>query len=306
MFDPGEKVVLIASSYHKKTGPRKNSIGYITTLNSPSSVTLNNLRITVISTSIQFLRYGNEKKDRFETKQVVTVFPVLQKNTSEQLNNFIHIISSNKYSKNWDEIRLCLNVSKNVPIVLAVPIHTPEISLKSCSNQEFSCWFESYLTSQAMNSFINDALGSCHFFQNKLQSIKLQTLVTLQTMMVNRHTKQTTIKAICENVSERSKWINILRIITITLKHIKQKVVKDKLVYILNHSLYEKDNKGGVTTNNVYSILVPYIFCQSFPKFREIYRKNEGFNKIIKRMEDTKDMMLALSTKNLNKKNLSK
>lgn len=288
MFSLGNKVKLLASSCHKKTGPRKNSIGYITVFDS-TLIVLNFHAVVVVAADIRFLRYGNEKNNRFETKRVELVFPILQqKNTTKGLQNCIHII--NKDTKILKQIRIAANILENIPIVIAVPVHTPEINFETCSNQEFSCWFESCIMAPRINSFINEALTSLHFFQQEIHIVSPRNMLDIRNMTVDKHIRQDTLRIIYKNKSQRKIWVNILRILIITAKLIEQK----NLINKLRVDLYYIDS------SNIYSILSPYLFYSTFPIFKYIYIKHGKFNKIIAEIETTKTAILALSAKNLN------
>ncbi len=289
MFDLGEKVILLASSCHKKTGPRKNSIGYITVFNSTLKV-VNGLNLITMGAEIRFLRYGNEKKDRFETKRVRLVFPILQNNFDIRLDSFIHAVN-----KPSDKMCSVLSIFENKPIVLAVPFYTPGTNLSMCSDQEFSCWLESCIMSQQINFFINQALISYHFFQNK--EIDPSQLIILQNAMVSNYTRKALIEDICRNASRRIKWINILRLIIVTSGYIRQKDISDNLFSISRNRSYKKDIKGRISRNGLYSILGPHIFYSTFHKFENIFKGSNQFKLLVKELNTTKTIMLSLPTK---------
>ncbi len=288
MFGLGEKVKLIASSCHKKIGPRKNSIGYITTFDTTLLVS-DLYNVVTMSADIKFLQYGNEKNHRFETKRVELVFPILsQTATIEELQKFLHMVDKN--TETLKKIRSVINISDDIPIVIAVPIYTPEINFETCSNQEFSCWFESCIMSPQMNLFINEAILSQHLFQSEAHMALMQNSLNIRNMALDRHIRQHTLKIICENKSQRKKWVNILRILTITMKLTEQK----EMVKRLRNNLYYANS------HSIYFVLIPYLFYFTFFIFENVYIKNKKFNKVLTEIETTKTAMLALSTKNLN------
>lgn len=298
MFDLNTKIVLVASSWHKNIGPRKSSVGYIAVFND-SLITLNSLNTITMRASVKFLHYGNEKKDRSETRQVLLTFPILQNNqVNTQLNNFIHSIDSDKHTKKCSRIRSALSLPENIPIVVAAPIRTPEVNLKLCSRQEFHCWFESFLMSRQINSFVNKALTSYHFFQtkDKINSISTHKLLILQEMMVDRFARHDLMNKVYK---DRNIWINILRIIIITSEINDQTRFMDFLKYTLGYDSFVKTDSV-----KMYSMLIPYVFYQTFFKFKNIcasYKTgstiNEEINKVINTIESTKAAILKLSAK---------
>lgn len=302
MFDLNTKIILVASSCHKKVGPRKNSIGYIVTINKSLTV-LSNPNVVVISANIKFLHYGNEKKDRFETKRVLLVFPILQDNQDSidnQFERFAHTINSNRHVEYWNKVRHFLKETNNTPVVIAIPLSTPEVNFELCSSQEFFCWFEGFLMSRQINSFVNKALISNHFSQNELYNV--HTLLALQSMMVNKSIRQNSLSVIYRDKLKRKKWINILRIITITREIHDQKNIIASLHYTSNNILQHiKDNRKSVAINKIYAMLIPYVFCRFFSKFTNIImllkgtdKSNKEISKIVDRIESTKAMILEL------------
>ena len=95
---------------------------------------------------------------------------------------------------------------------------------------------------------------------------------------------------ICRNKSQRKMWVTILRTVIITAKHIEQKKIINNLYNGIPHT----------NSNYLYSTLVPYLFYCTFPIFKKIYTKYDKLNKIITEMENTKTILLALTTKSLN------
>ena len=286
MFHMNEKIILIASSHNKKIGPCKNSVGYIVPFLN-SMVILKD--VAFMPANVRFLHYGNEKRERFETKQILITFPILRSINDDQIKRFIYLINNNKYIESWDKGHTILHAFDKLPAVLAVPIRTPEISLVKCSNQEFFCWFENHIMSPQMSSFINNALSSHNFFRDDESAITKETLLLIQTLMVDRGIRQETLGYVYKDVIEREKWIKILRIITITVEFTHMKNNIDWLSHISN-------NKGA------YNSLMPYVFYHIFPMLKDKYIKclsthagRLAARKKIKMMEDIKDILFTLT-----------
>lgn len=293
MFDLNEKCILVASSYHKQTGPRKGSVGYVTSVYNSLKI-LNHNSLACMTANVRFIRYGNEKKTRSESKYVVLTFPILRENVRGRLEQFIHAINSNKHIEEWNRVRNILGrdyyVDNHTPVVLAIPIFTQEINFVSCSKHEFFSWFEGCLILPQMTHFISRALASNHFFKNdEYNGVTLHNLVTLQDMMVDRDFRQKHINDMCENSSYRNTWIKILRIVMIVIGYVNQITIIDKLDYITKHSLL-RDSK------DIYSTFIPYIFHRAYYMYKNIYTKQKRLtgtmSRTIKEMENTKAAIL--------------
>ena len=294
MFDLGAKIILVASSCHKKIGPRKDSIGYVTSLfNAHTSI--GNKSIFVTPASVKFLCYGNEKRHRFETKQVLLVFPFLNNPIEGSLKAFINIINSDKYINDWSKVRASMSVTDKVPIALAAPIYTPEISFETCTHEELRCWFESCLLSQQTSSFVNKALLSRHPFREEIPCITKHRLTMLREMIMSKQTRHAIMNDMYEDISLRNEWIKTIRMVAIIAEGFEQETIFNMLYEVSATSLYDRDNKGIVLPTEVYKILAPYVFRSKFKAFKNVFVNKKGFPKIIKEMEAIKKLIFALT-----------
>jgi len=294
MFDLGTKIMLMASSCHKKTGPRKGSVGYVTTL-FHAYKSICNKRIFVTPASVKFLRYGNEKRHRFETKSILLVFPVIRNDTETSLKAFINIINSDKCVKDWNDILATMSLKENTPVAIAAPIYTPEVSFETCTHEELRCWFESCLLSQQISSFVNRALISHHPFKENVPCITNDHLTTLREMIISKQVRHAVMNDMYEDISLRNQWISILRMIEIISESAEQETILNNLYDIFATGLYGKDSKGAVLPTEVYKILSPYIFRNKFKVFKNVFVNKKGFPKIIKEMEGIKKLIFALT-----------
>lgn len=294
MFDLGAKIILVASSHHKKTGPRRGSIGYVTTLyHSQSSI--GNKSIFVTPSSVRFLRYGNEKRHRFEAKQVLLVFPVIRDNTEESLKAFINTINADKYVNDWNGVRATMSMPESTPIAIAAPIYTPEVSFKTCTNEELRCWFESCLLSQQISGFVNKALVSRHPFKENIPCVTEQQLIMLREMIISKQVRQAMMNDMWEVAATRNKWIKLIRMVAIVAEGSEQEAIHKNLYEVAGAGLFSRDGSGTVIPTSVYKILTPYIFRNKFEVFKNIFINRKGFPKIIKEMEAIKKVIFALT-----------
>lgn len=294
MFDLGTKIILVASSCHKKTGPRKDSVGYVTTLfHSQSSICNKNIFVT--PASVKFLQYGNEKKHRVETKSILLLFPAIKDCTEESLKAFINIINSEKYVNDWNGVRAAVSLKENIPVAIAAPIYTPEVSFETCTHEELRCWFESCLLSQQISSFVNKALISYHPFRKEINCVTKNHLTTLRKMIIEKQERHLMIKDMYEDISLRKQWIGLMRMISIISEGAEQENILNSLYEISATNLYGRDSEGVVFQTEVYKILIPYIFRNKFKAFKNIFINKKGFSKPIKEMEAIKKLIFALT-----------
>ena len=294
MFDLGAKIILVASSCHKKTGPRKDSIGYVTSL-FHAHASIGNKSIFVTPASVKFLCYGNEKRHRFETKQVLLVFPFINNPTEGSLKAFINIINSDKYVNDWNRVRASVSRTDKAPIVMAAPIYTPEISFETCTHEELRCWFESCLLSQQISAFVNKALISSHTFRENIPCITKHRLTMLREMIISKQVRNGIMNDMYEDISLRNELIKIMRMVTIIAEGFEQETIFNRLYEVSAARLYERDNNGVVLPTEVYKILSPYVFRSKFNALKNIFVNKRGFTKLIKEMEAIKRLIFALT-----------
>ena len=87
MFDNGDKVVVVGSTVKKsKTGPKKGSMGYVLSCNLMHSIYSKSLHAVkqIYRVKVLFVRYGFEKKHRFEIKTVISTMTGTDANISEK------------------------------------------------------------------------------------------------------------------------------------------------------------------------------------------------------------------------------
>lgn len=74
MFLEGSRAIVLSSSFDKKTGPRRGSIGHVLPL---FNVRDNSGYYYMVLNEVNFVRYGFEKKQRLETHYMLNMLPTL-------------------------------------------------------------------------------------------------------------------------------------------------------------------------------------------------------------------------------------
>ncbi len=103
MFCTNTKIVVTGTNVDRKAGPRIGSLGYISHIDTPNRFNINK-NIYIQAARIIFIRYGYEKKKRFETINVYLVSP-----KSRLSNNKRKVINK------------CINITKNIKKANRVP-----------------------------------------------------------------------------------------------------------------------------------------------------------------------------------------
>lgn len=291
MFELNEKITIVASSCSKKIGPRKGSIGYVMPYSQAFS-SIPNIDIIAEYVNVAFLRYGYEKKYRVERAEVIAIFPMLNsprepimKERLGMLNRYINSDNS-KATIFKTKTRKVFNASERVPIVLALPTFTPRADLATCSDEEFACWFSTCILSSQINSFVNTALFTKHNIEN------VDALRILQNASVDKHAKEHLVNTVCKNAQLRHKWIAVLKMITITMRHTNMReIIRDTY-----HELDAMDAGSLQVKERVYHSFGKYIFKPEFSKIITISKKYERHRKVARilyKMKYTKDYLLA-------------
>jgi hypothetical protein len=147
MLRPGSKIKVLSSSFTKKTGPKKGSIGYVA--DSKNMFYLPDDGYVVCKMHILFTRYGMEKSPRNEHKTFINMLPVISSPMTE--NSLTAAIESIiRDFKPSDKLRNKLaqvfpNNGGQVYAGIVAPLK--DISdLTECGHTEFESWLESILS----------------------------------------------------------------------------------------------------------------------------------------------------------------
>lgn len=153
MFEAGTKFVVLASTVSgDKTGPKKGSIGFFSSLRGQNGVGpthVNNGYLAEPASAV-FTRYGFEKKKRSELKRFVCIYPVAlnsiingKEATKDGIVKFMKdlekgSLNANKYSEAWFDAKApCLVI---FPVISSTNLNIGPFS-------EFKAWFEAASTS---------------------------------------------------------------------------------------------------------------------------------------------------------------
>jgi hypothetical protein len=275
MFEPGTKVILVESSLHKTIGPRKGSIGYISNCSFTRAIPtitegFGSFSVIASLCEIIFIRFGFEEHGRIERKHVISVFPLLKNgklfnrdnkkepNTDcsieKHVKDLCNMISSQKDSYLWENVRDTCEVSSSVPVVLIAPLSYDTTDLTTCKDVEFRAWVTSYLNNVSVSKFVDSTKQSRHYTNyNDTDLSKPKTWEHLYLLTSDKDYRYGHVKHNFMGVEERKECILLVRKIISTLSHAKLKQIKKIIEEIPSICSYD-------FTVACYDVVGPYVY----------------------------------------------
>jgi hypothetical protein len=277
MFDPGTKVILVESSLHKSVGPRRGSIGYVSNCRHIRVVPVitegfGSFSVAASLCEILFIRFGFEERGRIERKTVISVFPMMRNGSllnkeikkeankednpdiAKHMKDFCHMISSQKDSYLWENVKGICDVSPNIPIVLAAPLSYDTTDLTVCSELEFKAWLASHLTNISISEFIGRTMQSGHYTKyNDKELNKSETWNNLYRLTGDREFRGDFIKLQTRGIEERKECVFLIRKMVAALSHTYLKKVRSAIEEIQFMSKLD-------FLSACYDIMGPYLY----------------------------------------------
>jgi hypothetical protein len=238
MFNTSTKVAVLASSNTKNIGPKHGSIGYAVSEGAPYYVPhLLSPNITdgiMLSRSkVAFIRYGfGKERPKYEYKPVLNVFPIIDK--SAKTEGFDEIVTKvvNKFSKEDFGNKFWLNSKANIMgatsanVCIMAPILTLGVDLRTCSNLEFSAWFNNTLNSYDVKSSLSRIIAN-RYYLSKLPSVESrQVAVNLRSCMVDLIHKSNYLRDIIDSSETRTPVIEFTRLLYSITKSAQEKLIR--------------------------------------------------------------------------------
>ena len=272
MFDPGTKIILVESSLHKTVGPRKGSIGYIS--NCYDTRTFNLIKegfdyVSVIASlcEVLFIRFGFEERGRMERKTIIALFPIFKsggvkkaKNKENELNpiksmaNLCQLITSQKDSYLWENIKANYETSPSIPVVVASPLNYDNTDLTMCDDIEFKAWILSYMTNTIMSKLVRGTRQSGHFSKSNDNELSSKgTWDELQLFIDDRSYRGDCVNRWASSAEARAKSISLIRkIMAVQSRSFMKKAMEDI------NNIHNIDMHDYVTT--IYNTICPYMY----------------------------------------------
>jgi hypothetical protein len=261
MFEVGTKIIVIKSSCRKPAlGPRIGSIGYFSAIEGLGKA--NGDAISLLA-SVNFTRYGFEKKLRSERRKVVFVFPTIEEGKGD-IQQQVHRVGSKITStadkhKAWRKNILdYYDMSRTGLIALVAPMVCSAQSVMDYDIIEFKAWAESILLNQNFEMFLNEALMSKHITRATDGRISnLLTLSTLRSAIANREYRQELLapSANAENRKKMAELLTILKVLSI--KRRREGEIRD-ILGMIPHICNLRN--GEINRSAVYEISASFLF----------------------------------------------
>ena len=213
MFEKGTRILILASTRRKGAGPRKGSVGYVSTCVHDEY----SRDFIASSNEVFFTRYGFEESKRMERKHIISVFPVTQdgEDVPTQVKSCIRRIISPKNDKTWNELRSSFGAALSVPIVIAVPDSINKINLVEDDDIEFKAWAQSILYNPWFLHKAHETLMRGHFKNAKDALISEFNLNKLREMSNDKDYRSVVLSDISSDRANKEHFINIIRLFTV-------------------------------------------------------------------------------------------
>lgn len=281
MFGVGTKIRLVASSCRKQTGPKRGSLGYISSMTGRPHTSIKMNTVARIA-KVVFFKYGFEKKDRLEQKDIVVVFPIVDRkkdNVRSKIDKVKNLVDGRNDSTLIEHVRNSITNKSNTPVAIAVPVTTDGLSLLKCSANEFKAWVSSYIMSNRFAPFVQNATMLGHYKQAKhAQLAQSSTWNTLRSMSMGRDHRMKYLKGWEQ---DRGCVVDTFRIILSMFARNESKNLCDENI---NNIILSTDSPSR---EGVYSRLSQILFNE--PALNRIKRATAGarnYPALIDNLED--------------------
>ena len=268
MFNVGSSVIVIASSQKSGTGPRKGSIGFMSSLGQGTIVIENpNYPLICYKTEIAFSRFGYEQSHRGEFKTVLALFPIpLHRKVNDKLvctvDDLCHKVgSSNKeLFKDLEHVMGRDEARSSITVVIS-PLLSGVVPVNQMNFESKILWIKCILKGE-MAHFLYRSIEQRHFTQatdKDLASVGLWDLIKAGIL------------------GGSSGWAQLHT----TLEHSRQTTQRLVKILTLARVIYEKQNlhnlihrdgpigrvEEGIPTDKV--LIVPHLLAQNSKAHKE-------------------------------------
>lgn len=215
MFRIGSKVVIVASTKKKGTGPKRGSECYIG--DEKAFGIFPNFGIVASIFEVFFCKYGFEKKRRSERKRVIFVYPIAEKSNSsieQQIRSLVKRVNSPKSESVWNKVRESFDVMMSTQIVIGVPALNKITNLNEVAEEEFMAWTESIFSSSTFCEFVFELTKTGHFNNAKEPRLRsVQNVVNLRSIFsVNKSQKDELVSQMIMSYGGKVQLIEIIRL----------------------------------------------------------------------------------------------
>lgn len=292
MFMPGARLKVYTSTFTgKRLGPRKNSVGYFIQGEGGDSVMQHKGHLFfLIPMHITFLRYGNEKKRRNETKKFLGLLPLSVNKSSKlrkDINNAIDYLSGPEFYS--DEF---LRSTNNQYKASAAGIILPSNKRSKMDFDDFKAWFFAILKNHRMISTI---VKSRNF--NKLLDLHpnyRSICDNLYSTLKDGSARKALLEYLEENNTYREDAISFLMLLNYTLK--KRKIMSEERDWAitLKHHIASVNLTQILKWQNEFMFEDLAIFQKKYRLIKKFEAKlQSGIRRPIRNMAETRKALVT-------------
>lgn len=253
MFDTGTRVVVLASSTKKGFGPKRGSIGYVSSQQPTSFIHHMNphdsLSFLSMPITVAFSRYGFEEKRRCEFRTVINVLPVIVeelKNISSKIEDIIGLFQNDEFEKNrrWED---WVSNKYNIPGPKLVVL-SPVGSLKTENMLDQPMEVQAYVESFLRNPLIGKSLNA-----NRNSDFHPQIDKDFMALVARAHRSRSTTQEVLKwaELNQERALSNIRTLSTVyNLRSRKQEL--DHFKRSVEAGRYGGEDKGGYGAPNFH------------------------------------------------------
>ena len=278
MFLPGTKVTIISDVVKKDTGPRLGSVGYSVGNSSPFEYYPEKEFMASV-TNIMFTRYGNEQKNREETRAFLGIIPMfpsdsLKKNAyKKRLAEFSEKLKEDKDKVHVKFARIAEDMTgetaNSVYYGMIAPILSPTENVVEYSKEEWASWLRSMLKSSRIVQTLSNALNkkNSRFLEN--YPVRIDMLKDAMSALQDSNTRKMFVLN-----PEREDVVRVMRFISM----MSLQYYRNRKIHEITKSLSRDDIRFREGDPQRSRLAINYItssmFTPLFDEIKDLYAKS--------------------------------
>jgi len=275
MFDPGTKVIVLASTQKSGAGPRKGSMGHVIS-SSPSVLVDQNMLAT--SSVVGFHRFGFEQKTRLEVRTAINLLQLVngleEDNVVKHVNSFHNFFNSSKIEDIIPKVADYTQLETGVSLVIMTPYGEVDDDLLTCKDSEFEIW------SKAMSFVISPTLYSiCFNTPIHISKLQLSGLQSLNSTLSDRSRRDNYIKLLLSNPPARKVFVQTMkRLLAIQNNDLHTSRCRS-FSDVINNDIYNTYSNNRFTQDTVrmmYRLLCDNMYNISFSRATQMLVDRPG------------------------------
>lgn len=153
MFEPSEKVIVLASSSKSRVGPKRGSVGYVKANSSKPQLARihRGAKMCMSRVDLMFVRYGfSKERKKHESVLVINLFPILNTQpidkVGKEAKNFLGAVKKQDFdAARWSILKGQCDVGTGTDVCVIAPIADWQMNVLNSNEVNFRAWFESVM-----------------------------------------------------------------------------------------------------------------------------------------------------------------